>query len=229
MHAMTTSDPVAPFEWLLTHDGRRCPLDEIYTVAFFRGLDPSEVVRRYSRGEDHGQEASFDELMEQAAENSSLPGRSGGGTVGVVRVGEWSVAIEPDGWMATLHDVLADLSRGCEVVAITRHDYAEASFAYAIDGTVVTGYKPLDCPHSRHGTEPDRLNGFMRELGMTVDVRDDENDGDEYDWEEEDERAESDYLASLPRAFALAAKLTHVRFTPEILDRAMVVGPVAYK
>ncbi|WP_228825138.1 hypothetical protein [Nocardia farcinica] len=67
---MTTSDPLAPFEWLLTHDGRRCPLDEIYTVAFFRGLDPSEVVRRYSRGEDHGQEASFDELMEQAAENS---------------------------------------------------------------------------------------------------------------------------------------------------------------
>ncbi|WP_280205247.1 DUF6461 domain-containing protein, partial [Nocardia farcinica] len=120
---MTTSDPVAPFEWLLTHDGRRCPLDEIYTVAFFRGLDPSEVVRRYSRGEDHGQEASFDELMEQAAENSSLPGRSGGGTVGVVRVGEWSVANEPGGWMATQHDVLADLSRGCEVVAITRHDY----------------------------------------------------------------------------------------------------------
>ncbi len=149
--------------------------------------------------------------------------------MGVGGGGVCSGPFEPEGWLATLHDVLADLSRGCEVVAITRHDYAEASFAYAIDGTVVTGYKPLDCPHSRHGTEPDRLNGFMRELGMTVDVRDDENDGDEYDWEEEDERAESDYLASLPRAFALAAKLTHVRFTPEILDRAMVVGPVAYK
>ncbi|WP_280180251.1 DUF6461 domain-containing protein, partial [Nocardia farcinica] len=117
---MTTSDPVAPFEWLLTHDGRRCPLDEIYTVAFFRGLDPSEVVRRYSRGEDHGQEASFDELMEQAAENSSLPGRSGGGTVGVVRVGEWSVAQEAEGGFATQDDLKGDMLRGFLVVGVTR-------------------------------------------------------------------------------------------------------------
>ncbi|MBF6328900.1 DUF6461 domain-containing protein [Nocardia transvalensis] len=224
---MTTSDPLAPFQWLLTHDGRHCPLDEIYTVAFFRGLKPSEVVRRFSRGEDHGQESSFDELMEQATENASISGGSGGGTVGVVQVGEWSVAIEPMGWMATLHDVLAELSRDCEVLAITRHDYAEASFAYAIDGTIVTGYKPLDCPYLRHGSEPDRLNGFMRELGMAVDRWDDENDrDDEYDWDDEDD---SDYFSALPSAFALAAKLTQVRFIPEILDRAMLVGPVAYR
>ncbi len=229
MHVMTTSDPLAPFQWLLTHDGHHCPLDEIYTVAFFRALDPSEVVRRFSRGENHGQELGFDELMEQATEKSSIPGGSGGVTVGVVQVGEWSVAIEPMGWMATLADVLAELSRDCEVLAITRHDYAEHRFAYAIDGTIVTGYSPLHCPHLRHGSEPDRLNGFMRELGMAVDVRDDENDGDEYDWEDEDEWPESDYLSFLPRAFALAAKLTQVRFTPEILDRAMLVGPVAYR
>nr|WP_280496304.1 DUF6461 domain-containing protein [Nocardia farcinica] len=117
---MTTSDPVAPFEWLLTHDGRRCPLDEIYTVAFFRGLDPSEVVRRYSRGEDHGQEASFDELMEQAAENSSLPGRSGGGTVGVVRVGEWSVGKETGGGFAPRARELGRIWRGCVVVGLKR-------------------------------------------------------------------------------------------------------------
>ncbi|WP_232534889.1 hypothetical protein [Nocardia terpenica] len=59
---------------------------------------------------------------------------------------------------------------------------------------------------------------------MTVDMRDDENDRDD-----EDDRAESDYFSALPSAFALAAKLTRVRFIPEILDRAMLVGPVTYR
>lgn len=224
---MTNPDPLAPFQWF---HGGDCLLGEIFTVAFFRGLDPSEVVRRFSRGEDHGQESGFDGLMEQATEFSiKTGGGSGGGTVGVLRVGEWSVAIEPIGWMATLPDVLAELSRDCEVLAITRHDYADRSLAYAIDGTIVTGYN-LECPHLRHGSEPDRLSGFMRELGITLEVRDDENDcADEYDWDESDREADIDYFAALPRAFALAAKLTQVRFIPEILDRAMLVGPVAYR
>lgn len=226
MHAMTTSDLLAPFRWL---HGGDCRLGEIFTVAFFRGLDPSEVVRRFSRGEDHGKESGFDGLMEQASEFCiETGGGSGGGAVGVVRVGAWSVAIEPIGWMATLHDVLAELSRDCEVLAITRHDYAEDSFAYAIDGTIVTGYHPLDCPHLRYGSDPDRLEGFMRELGMKLDMREDEGDlDDEYDRDESD--WDSDYFAALPGAFALAAKLTQVRFVPELLDDAMVVGPVAYR
>ncbi|WP_267898894.1 DUF6461 domain-containing protein [Nocardia puris] len=103
-----------------------------------------------------------------------------------------------------------------------RHDYAEGSLVLAIDGTIVTGYSPLDCPHRRHGAEPDRLNGFMRELGMTLDMRDDEGDWDDSD-------RDTDYSAALPRAFASAAKLTGVRFVPGILDRAMLVGPVAYR
>uniref|UniRef100_UPI003F494154 DUF6461 domain-containing protein n=1 Tax=Nocardia suismassiliense TaxID=2077092 RepID=UPI003F494154 len=220
---MATSDPLAPFQWLRSDDRG---LDDIFAVAFFRGLDPSEVVRRFSRGEDHGQESDFAGLMDQATEFSiKTGGRYGGGTVGVVQVGEWSVAIEPMGWMATLHDVLAELSRDCEVLAITRHDYAEDSFRYAIDGTIVTGYNPLHCPYLRCGSEPDRLNGFMRELGMAVDRWDDENDRDD----EDDEDDDSDYFSALPSAFALAAKLTQVRFIPEILDRAMLVGPVAYR
>ncbi|MEV0381141.1 hypothetical protein [Nonomuraea sp. NPDC050643] len=33
-------------------------------------------------------------------------------------------------------------SQGCEVLAVTRHDYpAEHGFSYAIDGTVATGYR----------------------------------------------------------------------------------------
>ncbi len=224
MHGMATSYPLAPFQWLIDHNGDDRWLGEIFTVAFFRGLDPSEVVCRFSRGEDHGQESSFDGLIKQASEFSfRTDGGSGGGNVGVVQAGEWSVAIEPFGWMATLPDVLAELSRDCEVLAITRHAYAEDSFAYAIDGTLVTGYKPLECPHIRYGSEPDRLNGLMRELGMTLDIRD-----DAHDWDDGDDGYD-DYFAALPRAFALAAKLTQVRFIPEVLDRAMLIGPVAYR
>lgn len=56
------------------------PLGVIFSVAFFRGLDPAEVVRRFSRGEDSGQESDFGGLDEQAHEfvaetDGGLPGR----------------------------------------------------------------------------------------------------------------------------------------------------------
>ncbi|MFQ6397567.1 DUF6461 domain-containing protein [Nocardia sp. KC 131] len=214
---MTTADPLAPFQWLNTHNSKDFLLGEIFTVAFFRGLDPSEVVRRFSCGEDYGQESTFNGLTEKVREFvGKTDGGYGGGSVGVLEVGEWSVAIELFGWMGTLHEVLAELSRGCEVLAITRHDYAEHSLEYAIDGTIVTGYR-LTRAHDRYGSEPDRLNGFMRELGMALDTRDDESDWD------------TDYHAAVPRAFALAAKVTQVRFTSDMLSRAMLVGPVAYR
>ncbi|MBF6347672.1 hypothetical protein IU448_01425 [Nocardia flavorosea] len=224
------SRPVGPFQWLNARNGDDRWLGDIFTVSFFRGLASSEVVRRFSRGADLGQESGFDELAAQAGEFSFETGRGfGGGAVGVLQVGEWSVAIELIGWMATLPDVLAELSRDCEVLAITRHDYAEDSLAHAIDGTIVSGYN-LTCPHIRYGSEPDRLNGFMRELGMTLDMRDRDN---EHDYDDEYDRDESHwdtaYSAAVPRAFALAAKLTQIRFIPEMLDRAMLVGPVAYR
>ncbi|MGW0252745.1 DUF6461 domain-containing protein [Nocardia goodfellowii] len=221
---MATSGPLALFYWLNADDGNDCRLGEIFTVSFFHGLDPSEVVRRFSRGEDHGRESAFDELMEQASESSSRT--TEGRAVGAWQAGEWSVAIEPFGWMATLPDVLAELSRDCEVVAITHHAYAEDSFVYAIDGRLVTGYSPLHCPHIRYGSEPDRLYGVMRELGMALDREEEERD---WDGEDDGDDDDVDFFAALPGAFAVAAQLTGVRFAPEMLDRAMLVGPVAFR
>ncbi|MGV9680826.1 DUF6461 domain-containing protein [Nocardia sp. NPDC003482] len=225
---MTTSDPWAPFQWVHNdHNSGGRWLGDIFTVSFFRGLDPSEVVRRFSRGEDRGREGGFDELWTQTMESYEKTGRgSGGVTVGVVQVGEWSVAIELLGWMATLTHVLTELSPGCEVLGITHHEYADDRLAYAIDGTLVTGCN-LACTHLRHGSEPDRLNEFMREVGMTVDVQDDEPDYfDEDYWESEED---IDYTIVVPKAFALAANLTRVRFTPELLDRPMLIGSVAFR
>ncbi|GAA2793894.1 DUF6461 domain-containing protein [Nonomuraea dietziae] len=116
--------------------------------------------------------------------------------------------------MATDHEVVSRLSRGCEVLAVTRHDYAaEHSFEYAIDGARVTGY-PLRHPYERYGSDPDRLNGFMRELGMVLDKP------------EDDATWEDNYDNAVPRGFALAAKVTGVSFTPDMLGRPMLVGPI---
>ncbi|MEU4517013.1 DUF6461 domain-containing protein [Nonomuraea wenchangensis] len=217
---MTTIDPLAPFRWLAASDFPSNPLNDIFSVAFFRGLDPVEVVRRFSRGEDSGVESDFAGLNEAAWEFvDGGDGGDGGGHVGVFREGEWCVAVEPMGWLVTLHEVLPRLSRGCEVVAVTRHDYAaEHSFEYAVDGESVTGYL-LRHPHDRYGSDPDRLNGHMRELGMALELP--EGDDAAYDavWE-------LNYDTAVPRAFALAARITGVPFTPDLLDRPMLVGPI---
>jgi len=217
MFRMTTTDSLAPFQWLNVYEGG--PLGVIFSVAFFSGLDPAEVVRRFSRGEDSGQESDFGGLNDKADDFiNKTGGGDGGGYVGVFQAGKWCVAVEPYGWMATDHKVVTTLSRGCEVLAVTRHDYAaEHSFEHAIDGTIATGYR-LRHPYERYGSDPDRLNSFMRELGMGLDKPE-----DQAAWHA---AWEDNYSTAVPRGFALAAKVTGVSFTPDMLDRPMLVGPI---
>ncbi|SDM49097.1 hypothetical protein [Nonomuraea jiangxiensis] len=49
---------MAPFQWLNVSESQvGGPLGVIFSVAFFRGLDPAEVMRRFSLGEHSGEEA----------------------------------------------------------------------------------------------------------------------------------------------------------------------------
>lgn len=220
MTRMTATDPLAPFQWLNASENEGGgPLGVIFSVAFFRGLDPAEVMRRFSRGEDFGQESNFNELNAKAYEFvNKTGGGHGGGYVGVFQSGEWCVAIEPYGWMVTLHEVVTRLSRGCEVLAITRHDYAaEHSFEYAIDGAIVTSYR-LRHPYERYGSDPDQLSRFMKELGMGLDQPEDDAAWDAA-WED-------NYDTAIPRGFALAAKVIGLPFTPDMLSRPMLVGAI---
>ncbi|MFD3426209.1 DUF6461 domain-containing protein [Nocardia fluminea] len=219
---MATTDPLAPFQWLNASESQADPLGEIFSVGFFRNLDPSEVMRRVSKHDDSGQESDFEELNDRMVEFlGKTGGGHGGGHVGVFRAGAWSMAIEPVGWWMTDRTALAELSRDCEVLAITRHDYAEPSLEYAIDGTIVTGHR-LCYPHIRWGCDPDRLNDYMRELGMKLDMTDDEDDSDSDAWD-------ISYSAVVPRAFALAAKVTGVSFTADMLDQPLLIGPISYR
>ncbi|WP_131737027.1 DUF6461 domain-containing protein [Actinomadura roseirufa] len=218
---MTTSDLLAPFQWLsMSETEGGGPLGVIFSVAFFHGIDADGVLRRFNRGEDSSQESDFSGLNERVFEFvNATRGGEGGGYIGAFQAGVWCVAIEPDGWWVTDHHLLTRLSHGCEVVAVTRHDYAaEHSFEYAIDGTIVTGYR-LRHPHERYGSDPDRLNGFMLDLGMGLD-----RPHDDATW---DAVRENNYKTAVTRGFALAAKVTGVPLTPDALDRSMLVGPIA--
>ncbi|WP_214411252.1 DUF6461 domain-containing protein [Sphaerisporangium fuscum] len=210
-----TTDLLAPYRWLQAPDGStQNPLGDIYCVSFFRGLAPAEVLRRFGPEGASGRQMTFQELNEEVFEFvQETAGGLGGGHVGVVRTGGWSVAVEPWGWCATLWETAPRLSRGCEMVAVGRHDYAEDSFVHAVGGTVVTGFMP-NRPFDRHGSDADRLNEVMREVGLPT--REPEDDATS------DGRVED----GLARVFALAAGITGVPMTPDLLDGPFLVGPV---
>ncbi|QRX89998.1 DUF6461 domain-containing protein [Streptomyces noursei] len=197
-------DPLAPFRWL---EGHRGPLGDIFCVSFCRGLDPAELLRRFGAPDTPAPEScDLDELLSRVGEFvAETRGGDGGGHVGVVRVGDWSMAVEPWGWRATLSDVATALSAGAEFVAVSRHDYAEDGFVHAVDGELVTAFAPYT-PGRRHGSAPDRWTAAMAEVGL-----DPRPDGQRHDHR-------------IAAAFALAAKATGVAFTPEVLAGPLLVG-----
>lgn len=142
------TDPLAQLTWL---DGDN-PLDDIFCVSFCHQLAPREVLRRFGAASPEGERMTFDDLIGVVSRHvEQTQGASGSGYVGVVRCGEWSVAIEPYGWEGTLPEVITGLSLSSDVVAINRHDYAEHHFVHAVDGTVITGLLP-DVPSQRYGS-----------------------------------------------------------------------------
>ncbi|MEU8358366.1 DUF6461 domain-containing protein [Nonomuraea sp. NPDC048882] len=205
------TDPLAPFRWLAASPGQLGEvLDDVFCVSFFRGLEPAEVLRRFGAREP-GRELAFYELQVKVWESTEMTDDN---YVGVVQVGEWSVAVEPRGFQAVLSESLTGLSRGCEVVAVGRHDYAENCFVYAVDGEVVTSFTPR-LPGTRWGSDPDRLNGLMRETGLPPEKLDEE--AWEATWDDM-------FVNGIPRAFLLAAKITGVVFTQSVLARYLLVG-----
>jgi hypothetical protein len=215
-----TTDPLAPYRWLQGPDeSGSTSLGEIYCVSFFRGLGPAEVLRRFDPDGQPGSETTLGELDDQVLEFvEETDGGDGGGYVGVIAAGAWSVAVEPGGWHAVLLESAAKLSHGCEVVAVSRHDYAEDHFTYAADGEVITAFNP-SWPFDRHGSDTGRLDDLMRGAGMSL-----EKPEDDAAWET---AADDRHANGLARAFALAAAITGVPFTPDLLDGPFLVGPIA--
>ncbi len=185
------------FPWLSEHE----VLDEIYCVSFVRDLSPEEVLRRFGVDESTMEEVTFDELDERSAESLM---DDAAGYIGAVKVGDWTLVIEPGGWkLAVDSEIMARVSRGTEVVSVCRHDYASDTFAHIVDGQPVVWFDPM-LPDARSGNDPDRFIKEMREVGLDPDY-DIDGDGSHID-------------SPMERSFALASRITALPFSPEMLE-----------
>ncbi|MEV0353119.1 DUF6461 domain-containing protein [Nonomuraea sp. NPDC050680] len=79
-------------------------------------------------------------------------------------------------------------------------------FVYSVDGVVITGFEPF-FPGDRDGSDPDRLLGHMRDLGMPLD-------------------GEADTRTSAALAIALAARATGVTLTSTHYAEEPIVGSI---
>ncbi|MEV5826516.1 DUF6461 domain-containing protein [Spirillospora sp. NPDC052242] len=204
------ADPLAPFR---RFDRPENALDEIFCVALYPGLTPSEVLRRFAPGAA-GREVAFAELWHLGDEPAM---EAEGGHVGVVQASGGSAAVEIGGWTAVLPERCTALSRGCEMVAVSRHDHAEDRFVYAVDGEVVCGFVP-PLPHGGWGSDPHRIDAALRGLGIPTDRGD--------DWKDDFARLHPEKLA---RTFALAAEITGVSFTRELTALPFLAAPIAVR
>jgi len=174
------------------------PLDDIYCVSFIKGVPPDEVLRRFGTNAETMAEMTFDELSELSlSDHDGLPAGAG-----AVKVGDWTMLVEPGGFSAAVdQQTITRLSRNTELVAVCYHEFASDSFAYAVDGEMVVWFDPVQ-PDARSGADPDRLVGEMRAAGLDPD-HDFDRDPDIDNW--------------IGRSFILAASITGVPFTLDLL------------
>ena len=200
----------ADVDWI-AHD---YTLLDIWCLTFVRGLDETEALRRVGVKEGSIGPLTHGELMNEwpfpPIPNKVLAGRLGG----------WIVLVEVFGWKAW--EALQVLSAETEAVSVRRNDHATDSFAYAIDGKLVTSFDPMS-PESRWGSDPNRLVDLMREVGLEPAYEPSLED------DEEDEQNEAVRLnrPTLDGALMLAARLTGVVLTPEVLSGPLLGADVA--
>jgi len=105
-----------------------------YCITFARGLDETELLRRFGAKLSWAHWAQLDAYVET------------GDVLQVGRCEDWTFAYEYNGYHGTLPEVLRTVSLG--TVAITVYDsvYAAMRFCYAEDGVMIADLDPLDPP-----------------------------------------------------------------------------------
>ncbi|WP_433443240.1 DUF6461 domain-containing protein [Nonomuraea sp. CA-141351] len=132
-------------------------LGDVWCLTFVRGLDEAEALRRLGAAEESIRPLSYRELTDEGLfPRTVLAGRLEG----------WAVLIERNGSEATEPDAVRALSAGTDLVSVSRHDYATDLFVYAVDGDRLTSFDPRK-PAWRYGSDPDRLLGKMRDVGVS--------------------------------------------------------------
>jgi hypothetical protein len=190
-------DPYAKFRWL---DGVWA--GDIYCASFVRALSPREALTRFGTDASTIEEVTYEKVCERAVAGREASPRALPGYIGAVEVGGWTLIVEPLGWGAA-GPVRARVSRGTEIVVITRHEYSTQEFIHEIDGEMIT-YFDLIAPQRRWGSDPNRWVDAMREVGLDPDHDDSMDPHPDF---------------GFANVFALASKITEIHFSEDVLGR----------
>ncbi|MEV4640478.1 DUF6461 domain-containing protein [Actinoplanes sp. NPDC049548] len=130
--------------------------------------------------------------------------------IAAAAVGDWTMIVEPGGFLCTEDPVVQALSLGGELVTLYQSEHNDPRFLWARDGVVLVDLDPTSAGW-RDGAEPDRLDSVLVQLGfdLSTEELDPDDPGYRYDeqWQE--------------RALALMHHLTGVRLTVELLETAV--------
>ncbi|GAA3343655.1 hypothetical protein GCM10020358_43770 [Amorphoplanes nipponensis] len=166
-----------------------------FCLTYLKGVDAPAALRRLGGCPETVRERTGAELTASPR------------LAAAVRLGAWSVVIEPGGALGADRALLEAASRGAAAVCVSRHAGAAGHFAYAVDGTTVTGFDPAyPAEETVWGSDPGMLRRLMDALGLRP-----PSDESERTWED----AEA-------RAIVLAQRITGVRLPERPLRTALV-------
>ncbi|GAA3626197.1 hypothetical protein GCM10022419_134650 [Nonomuraea rosea] len=200
------TDSYEEFAWL----AERGPFYDVSCVSFARSLTPREALTRLGAGLDDIEQVTFDGLQERTMECIDADNLRSS-YVGALETAGWTVLVQL--WAGSIdfdRHLLPSLSQGTEVVAIDRNLHAHDYFTYAVDGERITHFNQLS-PYARMGSDPDRLVGEMREVGLDPDQ----------DWDG------PGVHAPFQRSFALAKKITGFSFSKSMLDMRFLAAVIS--
>jgi hypothetical protein len=163
-------------------------LGGIFCLTFVKGLDESEALLRMGGKPDTVRTRTAEELESADA-----------GMAAALRLGSWTVVIEPRGSHGAEDAVLLAVSRGTAAVSVLRHDEAAPHFGYAVDATMIAAFDPgYPAEEVRWGSDPGQLSQLLQVVGLWPPADD--------AWKEAE-----------PRAIMLAQRIAGVTVPPEPL------------
>jgi len=125
----------ADYAWIENWEARELG----FCVALVRGRTPADVLSRLVSDPPTGI-VSVEEAR-RWAEAQTLPDY--GTTIEAGTVGDWAVAVELNGYRATLEPVLRSISEDTVAIVVFCNVNAVMSFQWAVNGAVVRWFDPL--------------------------------------------------------------------------------------
>ena len=192
-----------------------------FCLTFVRGVAPDEVLERL------GGREPVELVGARRLENGAGPVQMRPDTVGedgvfyadritgltfvaAAAVGDWSMLVEPGGFLCTEEAVIQALSQNGEMVSLYHNENNPPRLFWARDGAVLVDFDPLAAGW-RHGTEPGLLDAVLQRLGFDMSTE---------EIDPSDPRWRYDELWQ-PRALALIHHLTGVPLTADLLETAV--------